>query len=191
MGNKTLQVAAIAGVLLLAQAAAGHAQLGALLHPGGLLPPYEVLAIVRSKGLEPLSRPHRHSGSYTLRAVDPRGREVQVTVDARMGRVTKVAPVVRHPASGMQANVPPRLAPDGHSPNSRIVHGTDASVPHDEDEDGVPSVAPRTLNTPRIQAVPEVTPLPRPRPQSARPSPAEPVLSKVPDGELPQKELEE
>jgi hypothetical protein len=163
------------------------AQLGASAHPG--VPPYEVLAIVRSKGLEPLSRPQRHAGSYTLRAVDPRGREVQVTVDARQARITRIAPLVRPSASGVQANAPARIAPDGLSPNSRIGPGTEGLAAGHEDE-GLPSATPRT-STRRLQALPEVPPLPRPRPQTSGPSSADPVLSKAPEGELPQTELEE
>ena len=58
-------------------------------YPGayGDVPPYEVLAIVRSKGLAPLGRPRRQGTAYALRALDPSDREVQVTVDARTGRI--------------------------------------------------------------------------------------------------------
>jgi hypothetical protein len=56
------------------------------------LPPDGVLAIVRSKGLEPLSRPQRHGATYALSALDPADRKVQVTVDARSGRILSVSP---------------------------------------------------------------------------------------------------
>ena len=107
------------------------------------VPPYEVLAIVRSKGLEPLSRPQRHGGSYTLRAVDPRGREFQVTVDARIARIIKIAPFVRHPAPAGEANAPARVAPDGLSPNSRMVHGSEGQIA-DEEDGGLPGAASRS-----------------------------------------------
>jgi hypothetical protein len=180
-----LKHAVAAVILLLAPCAAVQAQPGAPTHSG--LPPYEVLAIVRSKGLEPLSRPQRHAGSYTLRAVDPRGREVLVTVDARQARITRIAPLVRPSASGMQANSPARIAPDGLSPNSRISPGTEGlAAKHEEEEGATPRTSAR-----RLQALPEVPPLPRPRPQTSGPPSADPVLSKAPDGELPQTELEE
>ncbi len=187
MGRTALKRAMTAMVLLLAHSAAVQAQSGAPTHPG--LPPYEVLAIVRSKGLEPLSRPQRHGGSYTLRAVDSRGKEVQVTVDARQARITKLAPLVRPTAPGMQANAPARIAPDGLSPNSRIMPGTEG-LAAEQEEGGLPSATPRT-SARRLQALPEVPPLPRPRPQGSGPSNADPVLSKVPEGELPQIEMEE
>src|SRR5947209_6617419 len=117
MGRTVMKRCAAAIVLILSQSAAAWAQGGASPHPGVSaypgVPAYEVLAIVRSKGLEPLSRPQRHGGTYTLRAVDPHGRQVQVTVDARAARITKVAPLVRPAPSTAHANVPPRTAPDG------------------------------------------------------------------------------
>jgi hypothetical protein len=186
MRNKAWKRAPAAIVLLLAFGAAVQAQPGAPTHPG--LPPYEVLAIVRSKGLEPLSRPQRHAGSYTLRAVDSRGREVQVTVDARQARITKIAPLVRPSASGgVQASAPARVAPDGLSPNSRISPGIEGLAAEHEHEGGA---IPRT-SARRLQALPEVPPLPRPRPQTSSPSSADPVLSKAPEAELPQNGLEE
>jgi hypothetical protein len=54
------------------------------------LPPDEVLAIVRSNGLEPRSQPQRQGAAYALRALDPAHQEVRVTVDARSGRILRV-----------------------------------------------------------------------------------------------------
>src|SRR5882724_8199936 len=44
-------------------------------HPGygPGLPPYEIVAVVRSTGLEPLTRPVRNGAVYALRALDPVG----------------------------------------------------------------------------------------------------------------------
>jgi hypothetical protein len=53
------------------------------------LSPGWVLAIVRSKGLVPLSQPQRQGPAYALRALDA-DREVQVTVDARSGRILRI-----------------------------------------------------------------------------------------------------
>jgi hypothetical protein len=137
------------------------------------LPPYEVIAIVRSLGLEPLTRPFRTGPSYALRALDPAGQEVRVVVDARLGRVLGVVPVGAH-----RALMPPpspygrpvgRLAPDGYGPNSRIA-GLPPGI--DGPMTGDPAGAillPRTPGAaaaahPSAQAGP---PLPRPRPKIA------------------------
>jgi hypothetical protein len=69
------------------------------------LSPYWVLAIVRSKGLEPLSHPQRLGAAYALRALDA-DREVQVTVDARSGRILRV-----DPTAGAAGPAPPNLTP--------------------------------------------------------------------------------
>ncbi|MEA2976499.1 MAG: hypothetical protein QOF19_2019 [Alphaproteobacteria bacterium] len=58
------------------------------------LPPYEILTIVRSTGLEPLSQPLRRGSTYILRAIDGYGEEVRVMVDARGGEILSVQPVV-------------------------------------------------------------------------------------------------
>jgi len=185
MGHKALALAATAIALALAQAAPARAQLfGPPAHPA--VPPHEVLAVVRSKGLEPLTRPQRHGASYTLRAVDTRGRELQVTVDARVARITKIAPYVRQPPPAAQANAPSRTAPDGLSPNSRI--GNDGLMAEEQDS-GLPGSAGRSSR--RLQALPEVPPLPHPRPQSSAPGAADSVYSKAPEEELPKTDLEE
>jgi len=54
------------------------------------LPPDGVLAIVRSNGLEPRSPPQRQGAAYTLGALDPTHQEMQVTVDARSGRLLRI-----------------------------------------------------------------------------------------------------
>jgi hypothetical protein len=65
------------------------------------LPPLWVIAIVRSKGLEPLGHPQRQGAAYALRAVDPADREVQVTVDARSGRILGVTPTAGATGPGL------------------------------------------------------------------------------------------
>src|SRR5258708_17625161 len=85
----------------LAALSAGLAQPGPPPYPGTvypgegmILPPYEVAAIVRSTGLEPLGRPVRQGQAYAVRAIDEAGEEVRVIVDARIGRIVKVIPLM-------------------------------------------------------------------------------------------------
>jgi hypothetical protein len=146
----------------------GTAYPGAM-YPGGgpALPPYEILTIVRSTGLEPLSRPLRQGPAYVLRAVDPSGQEMRVIADARTGRLVKVVPVAGARYVGPMTPPPygqpaARTAPDGYGANSRI-----AGVPPGTE------VAPgAAAPPPAVQAGP---PLPRPRPKIAvaeQPAPA-------------------
>jgi hypothetical protein len=140
-----------------------------------VLPPHEILAILRTAGLEPLSRPWRHGPwVYTLHAVNPSGREVKVIVDARTGRVLHVLPVLVQryvlppsygPPPGQIANVP-----DGYGANSRIA----AKPPSVEGPTlrglpagALPAVPVPAAAPPRPTAQAGPPPLPRPRPKLA------------------------
>jgi hypothetical protein len=118
------------------------------------LPPQEVVAAVRSKGFEPLSRPHRQGPFYALRAIDPAGQEARVIVDAGTGRVLKVLPLARHgllPAPPLRE---PGRVSDGYRPNSRITPyppELDGQAVH-----GAAPAAPKPLSA---------APLPHPRPK--------------------------
>src|SRR5262249_47942128 len=95
--------------------------------PALALPPSEIYALVRSTGLEPLGPPLRHGPTYGLRAVDPvAGQEVHVVVDARLGRVVRIMPILSPGLPG-SAVPPPHVRlpgvvaaiPDGYGPISR------------------------------------------------------------------------
>jgi len=155
----------------LAALSAGLAQPGPPPYPGTvypgegmILPPYEVAAIVRSTGPEPLGRPVRQGQAYAVRAVDEAGEEVRVIVDARLGRVVKVIPLMepryampllRPPAFGR----PPRpvaMVPDGG------IEGPEFNGP------GVGGLAAgRPAGAPHEPPAPAGPPLPRPRPKVA------------------------
>jgi len=137
-----------------------------------ILPPYEVAAIVRSTGLEPLGRPVRQGQAYAVRAIDDAGEEVRVIVDARLGRIIKVVPLMepryampllRPPAFGR----PPRpvaMVPDGG------IEGPLLNAP------GAGGLGP-TAGAPHEPPAPAGPPLPRPRPKVASTAspPAQPV----------------
>jgi hypothetical protein len=144
-------------------------------YPGAFpgLPAYEIVAIVRSKGLEPLSRPMRQGPTYGLRAADASGRELHVLVDARVGRIIRVVPTARLGVMSPPYPVPPgRLVPDGNGPGSRIAGfpGPADEMPPDDRNPasagtpGLPSGGPGPAGaaSPRPAAK---APLPRPRPK--------------------------
>ena len=70
---------------------------------GGVLPPGEINAIVRSMGLLPTGRATREGLAYSVPATDRRGRAVRVIVDARFGDVLAVR---RMPAAGLPGASP-------------------------------------------------------------------------------------
>lgn len=157
-----------------------------LAQAAAVLPPFEVITIVRSLGLDPLGRPVRQGGTYVLRALDDFDREMRVVVDARSGRVLSAVPVVSSSAWRRGRDgwldedarlVPPRGVPGGRRTVPR---------PFDDDDDDdfaatpPPASAPpaviraprdgdRTDSIPATRSAPPrraaaVTPVPRPRP---------------------------
>jgi hypothetical protein len=169
-------------------------------YPGfALVPPYQVMAIVRANGLTPLSRPWRYGPVYVLRALDPAGQPVRVVVDARSGRIERVAPVfgpryagpIMPPPYGAPAGRI-ALAPDGYGPNARV-----AALPPVPDGppgygppgayDGSPAGrAPAAEAAPSAQAGPPPLPRPRPRVASADTSSSvEPATAAAPQAATP------
>jgi hypothetical protein len=170
------KIALCAGVLAFGLAApvGAPAQPVAPYYPGAAnpgaapaLPPYEILTIVRSAGLEPLTRPVRSGPAYALRAFDRAGQEMRVVVDVHSGRILKVTPLVaqRYAAPVMPPvyGRPPGGAaavPDGYGPSSRI-----AALPPDAPPPGYTPGAPAAIAPPPAAA--QAPPLPRPRPKVA------------------------
>jgi hypothetical protein len=162
-------------------------------HDAGV-PPYEVLTIVRSMGLEPLTRPVRNGPAYALRAVDPAGLEVRVVVDARRGRVLHVSPLGPHysvmpaPYGRPPGRIP--MVPDGYGPSSRIAAmppGADGPAVYGPGAGAVPPPhAPGAAPHPSsAQAGPPPLPRPRPKvataetPAAAKPEAAPPVAQQA------------
>ena len=141
---------AVAAIVLTTMPAAGEPPRLAQAAPD-VLPPHEVLTIVRSTGLSPLDRPTRRGMTYVLRAIGAGGQEMRVTVDARFGDIMAVTPVAS--ASRAAPGVPPGpLGPyepidrDGYlGPQARPAPGAYRSLPptiYDDDDDVI--YAPRS-----------------------------------------------
>lgn len=194
--------AIFAGLLAIGLAYAQSATAQFLPYPAPDMPPHEVVALVRSTGLEPVGRPIRRGPAYVQHAVNPAGREVRVIIDARLRRVARV--VMLGPARAAAADVPPLPAPygrppadiagvpDGNGPAARV-----GGLPPDDAEPYGPSsqqngqqpygqvaavgsvpVAP--TRTPAVSAAPVTSqasppPLPRPRPKLAAADPVAPA----------------
>lgn len=131
--------------------------------------PYEVMAIVRSARLQPVSRPWRVGAKFMVYAMNARGETVRVVVDAYRGRIVAIGPT---------AGVAPsaRLAPDPRADESAPGYGPRPGY----DNEGytppppkpIPHVQRPGAEGPRSAAVTPIRPpMPRPRPADA-PSPA-------------------
>ena len=172
MQPKITICAALTALGLAAEPASAQPVPPALVPGGGVaLPPYEIITIVRSTGLEPLGRPVRQGPAYALRAVDRAGREVLVIADARMGRIVRVVPGPRYALAPGPSGRPPgpiAAAPDG--PNPRIatlppaVGGPPLNGPALATAPNGPMFAPAAGAPPRVDL--QLPPLPRPRPKA-------------------------
>lgn len=140
---------------------------------GDLLPPYEIATIVRSAGLDPVSRPMLQGRRYVLRAIDPDGIDVRVLVDARFGEIVAVRPL------GYDRGLAPRvLAAPSYERGPRIV-----AVPRDEGwiegDDIVPPRPPRVVPAPGMNA-PAPGPAPAPLASRAPEAGAVPMRAPLP-----------
>jgi hypothetical protein len=186
---------AVAGLLLLAFASADIARAQLMYPPAPMpdtaLPPYEVMSIVRSTGLTPMTRPMRRGPYYILVAVDRFGRQLRVVVDAQLGDVVNLRPAfaaygpnglppvgapapdpgpatpsnaVRPNADNALASPPPR-PPAAHTLSDvGPVPPPARSIPEAHAPNVVSAVAPPRLAVAE-PASPSPPPLPRPRPK--------------------------
>jgi hypothetical protein len=110
------------------------------------VPPYEIMSIVRSTGLAPLTRPMRRGPYYVLVAVDRAGRQMRVVVDAQLGDIVNMRPAMATTAYGPELGRPygpPAAVPPGP------VGPTVAYGPHPYG-DAQASMPPRAIPKPTI-----------------------------------------
>jgi len=137
----------------------------------GGLPPYEIVTIVRSAGLDPIDQPVRRGPNYVLHAIGQDDQEVRVVVSARRGEIIRIVPtmsasnmpparggVTMGPYERMDGNEPARPAPGYLAPRGSRYGALPPPAP-DDDEDapyddaprppaGVPGAAPRPGTAP-------------------------------------------
>jgi hypothetical protein len=112
-------VATLAAVMMLGAATPALAQYQSAPPPGAVMPPYEVLTIVRSMGFDPMSRPVLRGPVYVVRALDDDDIPVRVAIDARSGQVVRVTESgINYPGSwpGVRSGayvLPPETVPPG------------------------------------------------------------------------------
>lgn len=125
-------------LLALAAPAAAEPQRLAQATERGVLPPDEVIEILRDGGFDPLTQPLRRGANYVLRAVDDTDREVRVVVGARSGEIVAVTPVAtasRMPPGGRVAPYEPvQPAMPGYVPPAPPGTYRGAVIIDDDDE---------------------------------------------------------
>jgi hypothetical protein len=143
---------------------------------GDRLPPHEVMAIVRSAGFMPTTRPVLTGTAYALSAIDVYGTPVRVAIDARFGeilsvrRVAAVAPlrppypVPGGPGLDVHRALPPGIYGDGDVPVLQPVPNARPSPP--SDQSAIVTATPPPVPKPRPQ-----TPSIKPRLAKLEPAP--------------------
>jgi hypothetical protein len=182
------QLAICAGLLLLGLGTAQLAEAQPIYagpgFPDPALPPYEIMSIVRSTGLAPVTRPMRRGPYYVLVAVDRVGRQMRVVVDASLGDIVNLRPALAGGPYGPEVArsygpQPGRpIGPPGGVPPLPDAAGTAGFYgSHPSGEGGAPT-PPRSIPSARAMNTPGAAPPPASPPPSAatRVAVAEPAL---------------
>lgn len=146
-----------------------------------VLPLHEVYAVLRDNGFSPLGIPHQRGLVYVIAAIDQRGDDGRVVIDARSGRIIRFEPADGYgyggpapygrnfeaepmSAHGSDANLPPPTVIRGvPRPPASVPHAASRGVPAPK-----PSVAAKPAEpTPQQSAAVETKP--------AAPAPAAPA----------------
>jgi hypothetical protein len=124
----------------------------------GFVSSYEITRIARSAGFDPLAPPLREGTIYVLRATDYRGILMRVVIDAHSGAIRDANRIVPGPGRYGQFYGAPSLYDPADVDAPAVVPSTAAMEP--------PPVRPTGLHGATRSALPDIPPLPRPRPAS-------------------------
>lgn len=80
-----------------------------------VLPPHEIYAVIREAGFSPLGAPQQRGLVYTVAAVDRRGEDGRMVIDARTGRILRFMPAYQM-GDRMNQEVVARYGPEATMP---------------------------------------------------------------------------
>jgi hypothetical protein len=141
---------------------------------GPVMPPSEIVRVLRAQGFVPQATPVRNGEAYQVRAIDRRGRQVRLAIDARYGDILMVRPIAMGPPGvygprqygpppgyyGYYDDEPPTGAVGGYPPP-----GVGPSPSH------TATAAPPPIPRPKPAAKPAVAAAPGTQPSQAAPAP--------------------
>ena len=134
---------------------------------GPVMPPQQIGKILRANGFLPQATPVRNGEAYQVRAIDRRGRQVRVAIDARYGDILMVRPIIMVPpgAIGPRPYGPPPAYYDDDLPTGAV-----GAYPPPPGRTATLAPAHPPIPRPKPAAKPAaVTPVPA---QEAKPAPA-------------------
>jgi hypothetical protein len=151
---------------------------GAVAGLGPVMPPQEIGKILRANGLAPQATPVRNGEAYQVRAIDRRGRQVRVAIDARYGDILMVRPI---------AMVPPgAYGPRPYGPPPGYYYGDDMPTGAVGAYPPQPGAGRAAALTPAHPPVPRPKPAAKPAAVAATPSPAEAAPAAPPAASAPE-----
>jgi hypothetical protein len=173
-------LAICAGLWLLGFGAAGTATAQTIYGSPELadpaLPPYEIMSIVRSTGLTPLTRPMRRGPYYVLVAVDRVGRQMRVVVDAQLGDIVNLRPALAAGSYGPEVGRPAAMPSVAALP-ADVGAAAPSYGPRPGGENALPPTPPRPIPGARtVNAAPPAIPPPSRVAVAEPPSPPPPPL---------------
>jgi len=139
--------------------------------PGpGLLPSTEVYSVLRDNGFSPLGIPRLRGFVYTIAAIDSRGADGRLVIDARNGRIIRF--------------VPSRGIGDNYDEDQSALGGPSAAPPPQ-------AQAPQAQGPAHVQAAPRpsrpasqvasrTVPMPKASPIAAKPAPVQQAAAPAP-----------
>jgi len=139
------------------------------------MPPQEIGKILRANGFAPQATPVRNGEAYQVRAIDRRGRQVRVAIDARYGDILMVRPI---------AMVPPGAY--GPPPGYYHYYGDDMPTGAVGAYPPPPGAGRAAALTPAHPPIPRPKPAAKPAAVAATPSPAEAAPAAAPAASAPE-----
>lgn len=137
-----------------------------------LLPAIEVYAVLRENGFSPLGIPRLRGGVYTIAAIDRRGDDGRLVIDARNGRILRFLRAVdaygMAPPSNQPAVIP--AEPSAALPPPTLVRGGPPRPPAP-----IPHVAGRSVPLPKAAPLRSDGPLPQAQPSQQTAAVAKPA----------------
>ncbi len=143
-----------------------------------VLPPHEIYAIIREAGFSPLGAPQQRGLVYTVAAIDRRGEDGRMVIDARSGRILRFMPAYQM-GNRMNEEVVARYGPQAALPELPQYR----RPPFDANAAKSAGGAPPAVTPPPKQKVASRTatvPLPKQPPARVVATPAKPVAVEKP-----------
>ncbi|QUS41708.1 hypothetical protein RPMA_24785 [Tardiphaga alba] len=138
-----------------------------------VLPPHEIYAVIREAGFSPLGAPQQRGLVYTVAAVDRRGEDGRMVIDARTGRILRFMPAYQM-GDRMNEEVVSRYGPQAALPELPQYR----RPPFDPKTANAPAAAPAPKQ--KVASQTATVPLPKAPPVKAVATPAKPVVVEKP-----------